>query len=38
MSLKCKEELCIMTARNDAKFEIELTRYFKSLHEEFNKF
>ena len=29
MSLKHKEELCIMAMKNDAKFEIELTCHFK---------
>ena len=29
MSLKRKGELCIMTMKNDAKFEIELTCHFK---------
>ena len=29
MSLKFTEELCVMTAKNDAKFEEELTCHFK---------
>ena len=29
MSLKLTEELCVMTMKNDAKFEEELTRNFK---------
>ena len=29
MSLKLKGELCIMTMKNDAKFEIELNCHFK---------
>ena len=29
MSLKLKGELCVMTIKNDAKFEIELTCHFK---------
>ena len=29
MSLKFTEELCIVTMKNDAKFEEELTCYFK---------
>ena len=29
MSLKLKGELCVMTMKNDAKFEIELTCHFK---------
>ena len=29
MSLKLKRELCIMTMKNDAKFETELTCHFK---------
>ena len=29
MSLKLKGELCAMTMKNDAKFEIELTLHFK---------
>ena len=29
MSLKLKGELCVMTMKNDAKFEIELTCLFK---------
>ena len=29
MSLKFTEELCIMAMKNDAKFEEELTCYFK---------
>ena len=29
MNLKLKGELCIMTMKNDAKFEIELTYHFK---------
>ena len=29
MSLKLTEELCIMTMKNDAKFEEELTCHFK---------
>ena len=29
MNLKLKGELCIMTMKNDAKFEIELTCHFK---------
>ena len=29
MSLKLTEELCIMTIKNDAKFEEELTSRFK---------
>ena len=30
MSLKLKRELCVMTMKNDAKFEIELTCHFKT--------
>ena len=30
MSLKSTEELCVMTMKNDAKFEEELTCYFKT--------
>ena len=30
MSLKLKGELCVMTMKNDAKFEIELTCHFKT--------
>ena len=29
MSLEFTEELCVMTMKNDAKFEEELTCYFK---------
>ena len=29
MSLKLKGELCVMTMKNDAKFEIELTSHIK---------
>ena len=29
MSLKSTEELCVMTIKNDPKFEEELTCYFK---------
>ena len=29
MSLKFTEELCVMTTKNDAKFEEELTCHFK---------
>ena len=29
VSLKLKGELCVMTMKNDAKFEIELTCHFK---------
>ena len=29
MSLKLEEELCVMTMKNDAKFEIELTCHSK---------
>ena len=29
MSLKFTEELCVMTMKNDAKFEKELTCHFK---------
>ena len=29
MSLKSTEELCVMTMKNDAKFEEELTCHFK---------
>ena len=29
MSLRLKGELCVMTMKNDAKFEIELTSHFK---------
>ena len=29
MSLKLREELCVMTMKNDKKFKIELTCYFK---------
>ena len=29
MSLKSKEELCVMTMKNDAKFEEELTCHFE---------
>ena len=29
MSLKLKGELCVMTMKNDAKFEIELAGHFK---------
>ena len=29
MSLKLREELCVMTMKNDRKFEIELTCHFK---------
>ena len=29
MSLKLKGELCVMTMRNDAKFEIELASHFE---------
>ena len=29
MSLEFTEELCVMTMKNDAKFEEELTYYFK---------
>ena len=29
MSLKFTEELCVMTMKNDAKFEEELTCHFK---------
>ena len=29
MRLKCTEELCLMTMKNDAKFEEELTCRFK---------
>ena len=29
VSLKLKGELCLMTMKNDAKFEIELTGHFK---------
>ena len=29
MSLKFKEELCVMSMKNDAKFEEELTNRFK---------
>ena len=36
MSLKSTEELCVMTMRNDAKFEEELT--FQNWHEEFDEF
>ena len=35
MSLKFAGELCVMTMKNDAKFEKELTQ---NQHEEFNKF
>ena len=38
MSLKFTEELCIMTMKNDGKFEEELTCRFQSCHEEFDKF
>ena len=30
MSLKSTEELCVMTMKNDAKFEEELTCHFKT--------
>ena len=30
MSLKFTEELCVMTMKNDAKFEEELTCHFKT--------
>ena len=30
MSLKSTEELCVMTMKNDAKFEEELTCHFKN--------
>ena len=30
MTLKSTEELCIMTMKNDAKFEEELTGHFKT--------
>ena len=30
MSLKSTEELCVMTMKNNAKFEEELTCYFKT--------
>ena len=30
MSLKSREELCVMTIKNDAKFEEELTCHFKT--------
>ena len=30
MSIKSTEELCVMTMKNDAKFEEELTCYFKT--------
>ena len=29
MSLKLKRDLCVMTMKNDSKFEIELTCHFK---------
>ena len=30
MSLKLKGELCVMTMKNDAKFEVKLTCHFKT--------
>ena len=30
MTLKCTEELCIVTMKNNAKFEEELTFHFKT--------
>ena len=36
MSLKFTGELCVMTMKNDARFEQELT--FQNWHEEFDKF
>ena len=30
MSLKLKGELCVMTMKNDAKFEVEMTCHFKT--------
>ena len=30
MSLKSKGELCVMTMKNDAKFELKLTCHFKT--------
>ena len=38
MSLKLKGELCVMTMKNDAKFEIELTCHFKIDMRNFKKF
>ena len=38
MSLKLKGELCVMTMKNDAKFEIELTYHFKIDMRNFAKF
>ena len=37
MTLTFTEELCVMTMKNNAKFEEELTS-FQNWHEEFNKF
>ena len=38
MSLKFTRDLCVMTMKNDAKFDKELTCQFKIEHEEFDKF
>ena len=37
-SLNHTEELCVMTMKNDAKFEKELTSRVKNRHEDFDKF
>ena len=37
MGLKFTGALCVMTMKNDAKFEEKLTCQFKILHEEFDK-
>ena len=38
MSLNLTEELCVMTMKNDAKFEEELICYFKTDMRNFTKF
>ena len=37
VTLKFTEELCVMTMRNNAKFEEELSFHFQNWHEEFNE-
>ena len=38
MTLKFAEELCVMTMKNDAKFEEELTCHFKTDLRNFDEF